>query len=395
MKVLKITIGEWHHENRDKRELSLLKELGAEVLVMAKGKIGDSFKKDIVEGFQVFRFSTRPLGNKSSLIPFNRFITIFIWAYKARKFRANIISGHDLLALFIGWLSNIGNISKVKFVYDSHEFELGRNQKRSKLNYWFIKNLEGFLIKRCAFSIMVNDSIADEISKIHHLAKRPLVIRSTPPNWKIDNEKCLKMRRYYLDTLGVKDDCFICMYHGRITGNRGIEELIEIISRTENTAGIILGDGVPEYILDLKELSMKLNVRNKILFLPAVEIEELVNYLGASDCGVIALRIIYKSYYYALPNKFFENIQSLTPIICNDTPEMARIVSQYNIGMTIDPPGSVEAAVQSVTRLSTDKALYRSFKTNMVKAKNDLCWEKEKERLAEAYNNILYSTVGT
>lgn len=388
MKVLKITLGAWHNESRDKKELSVAREAGAEVFVMAKGNRGDNFKKDYVDGFLVYRFSTRPLGNQNYLNHINRVISFFIWVFKAREFNADVISGHDLIALFIAWLSNIGRKNKAKLVYDSHEFELGRNDRRSKLRLWFIKQLEGFLIKRSAFSIMVNDSIAEEVSRIYNLKERPIVVRSIPLNWKIDAVKSKEIRQYYLSSFGVSDNCFICMYHGAIMTNRGIEELIEVISKTENTVGVILGDGSQEYILKLKKNISHLNVNKRILFIPAVQLDELVNYIGASDCGIIALQVIYKSYYLALPNKFFENIQSLTPIICNNTPAMADIINHYNIGLTIDPPGSVEATVKAVNKLSTDKELYKKLKLNLIQAKKELTWENEKVILQEAYMRL-------
>jgi len=354
---------------------------------MAKGNARDNFKKDKVDGYDVFRFSTRPLGNIAFLNPLNRFLSLFIWAYKAKKFKPDIISGHDLIPLLIGWLSNVGRKNKAKLVYDSHEFEMGRNANRTKLATWIIKAIERFLIKRSAFSIMVNNSIADEVSKIYKLKKRPVVVRNTPSNWVIDEKACAKTRRYYLKTLGIIDDCFICMYHGAILSNRGIEELIEVISRTENTAGIILGNGAPEYIQNLKELSVKLNVSNRILFLPVVKVEELVNYVGASDCGILTPRIVYKSYYFGLGNKFFENIQSLTPIICNNTPEMTNIVNKYKIGLTVNP-SSIDEIVNTINKMKNNKNLYLNFKKNLKKAKNDLCWENEKQILIKAYKKL-------
>lgn len=226
MKVLKITSGEWINASRDKRELSVLREMGADVSVMAKGKPGDNFLKDNVDGFDVFRFSTRPLGEKKYLNSFNRFLSLFIWAYKANKFKADIISCHDLLPLFIGWLSNFGRKNKAKLVYDSHEFELGRNSHKNIFTFWIIKHFESFLIRRCAFSIMVNDSIADEVQKIHKLADRPVVVRNVPSYWKIDQAECQKVKNEFYKSLNLPHDFFIVMYHGRLVRNRGIEEFI-------------------------------------------------------------------------------------------------------------------------------------------------------------------------
>ena len=54
-------------------------------------------------------------------------------------------------------------------------------------------------MKRCAFSIMVNDSIADEVQQIHKLKERPIVVRSTPNNWQIDSKACKKVREEFIN----------------------------------------------------------------------------------------------------------------------------------------------------------------------------------------------------
>ena len=155
-RVLKIVLNEWKNENRDKRELSVIEELGGETIIMAKGdKTG---VVEYVEGFKVHRFTTSPFGNK---VPkrISRYFSLFIWAYYARRFKADIISGHDYIALLIGYLSTLfmRKDQKPKLVYDSHEFELGRNtKKRGLVKTFLITYLERFLISRSVFSIMVN-----------------------------------------------------------------------------------------------------------------------------------------------------------------------------------------------------------------------------------------------
>lgn len=44
-KVVKICCSEWNNESRDKRELSICRELGMGIFVVAKGSYGDKFKK--------------------------------------------------------------------------------------------------------------------------------------------------------------------------------------------------------------------------------------------------------------------------------------------------------------------------------------------------------------
>lgn len=394
MRVLKITSGEWINASRDKRELTVLKEMGADVSVMAKGKPGDNFLKDNVDGFDVFRFSTRPLGSVRFLNPLNRFLSLFIWAYKAKKFKADIISGHDLFPLFIAWLSNIGRKSKAKLVYDSHEFELMslKHLNKGKIHLCFIKKLEKFLINRSAFSIMVNDSIADEVQKIHKLKDRPIVVRSTPNNWVLNHDEISSKRELLCNQLNVSKDTFLLMYHGAIDASRGIEKILDSVSRTERTAAIVLGNGNFDYKQSLKEYSASLGIQNRTLFLEAVPLKELYKYVGAVDCGIVLVSGIQSgkkiSYYYGLGNKFFENIQSLTPIISSNIPEQSKLIEHYNIGLVVDPD-NMEEIITSINLMKDDKELYSKFKNNLKIAKEDLCWENEMTVLEKAYKMIM------
>ena len=386
MLVLKICAGTWENASRDKRELSVCRELGYETLVLAKGKENDHGREEDIEGYKVRRFSTRPLGNK---IPenINRGISLFTWARYARKLQPVIITGHDLIGLLIGWMSNMFRRDKAKLVYDSHEFEIGRNAKRNKAQIWWITHLERFLIKRCAFSIMVNDSIADEVQKIHKLEQRPIVVRSTPEKWELHPEKSKELRKQFLKEMpGVN---YLLMYHGFVTSGRGVENAIKTAAKFDDVGVIVLGHiSGGDYRKSLDRLIQKEGMENKVLFHDAVPHSELSDYIGAMDLSTILSDIPGKSYYYGLPNKFFESIQSLVPIISTDLPEIKRIVDQYEIGLTC-PVGDIETAVNCIRKLREDSHLYEQMKRNLLEAKNDLCWENEKERLAEAWSKYL------
>jgi len=387
MKVLKICINVWQNENRDKRELSVVRELGHEVEVIAKGELSGAIEN--VDGFQVTRLSSRPLGDRIP-VSLNRVLSLFTWASYIRK-RSDIdaISGHDYLALTIGYLSNIGKRKKAQLVYDSHEFELGRNQSRSKLAYWVVCHWERFLMKRCAFSIMVNDAIADEVQRIHKLKDRPVVARNTPAYCDLDQEKIAQTRKELLSLLDAPEDAFIMMYHGGILQNRGVEQMLTAVSQLENIYAVVLGNAQTEaYMASLHTLVDKLGISKRVLFHPAVSINVLGNYIGATNAGMSLLQPTVQNHILALPNKFFENIQCLTPVIVSDFPAIGSIVDQYEIGLKVNPASPEEIAT-AIDLLRHDKALYSTFKKNLKQAKEDLCWEKEKLVLQDAYRRIL------
>ncbi len=386
--VLKIASSEWMNESRDKRELSVAKELGADVLVLAKGvKSGDM---EQVEGFDVYRMSTRPFGSKMPKI-MNRFISVFTWAYQARKLSPQVISGHDISGLLIGYLSVVfvRKDKRPKLIYDAHEFEIGRNTKRSQIASLAVLYLERFLIRKCAFSIMVNDSIADEVKRIHKLKRRPIVVRSMPENWKLDNKVCQEIRQEFFQHFGAEEGKILLLYHGMLCTGRGIEALIQTAAQGDSICLVVLGDAAEQpYLEHLREMARDFGVENKVLFHSAVSGNDLWKYIGAVDLSMVMISPVSKSYYYALPNKFFESIQALTPIIASDLPEMKYLIEKYKIGLICEPE-NVQEIYNCVMRMHNDQELYRACKKNLNFAKAELCWENEKRILKKAYRKAL------
>ncbi len=386
MLVLKIACVEWHNESRDKRELDVCRELGASVCVLAKGNVGERGAEDSVDGFRVYRYTTRPVRFFPTKI--NRFISIFAWASFARKLGADVISGHDITGLFIGWLSNLGGHKKAKLVYDSHEFELGRDGKQGKARRLFIRLLEGFLIKKCAFTIMVSDSIASAEKSLYGQNYKIVVVRSTPNNWELD-EQIEAVRTRIIHEMNWPDDAFIIMYHGIIAKSRSIETSIKAIERNPNIFGIIVGNDIHGTLAsELKEYCEAKGFANRVFFHEAIPIEKLYQYVGAANVGMILFNARCESYRLALPNKFFENVQALTPLITAYYPEMKSLIDEYQIGITVDPTDESEID-SAIEKMRVDESFYKQLKTNLIKAKDELCWDKEKEKLVAAYSELL------
>jgi len=234
----------------------------------------------------------------------------------------------------------------------------------------------------------VNDNIADRVMEVHKLKKRPLVVRNVSPYLDLDPQTIVARRKNFLKRLGVSKETFLLMYHGGLMQNRGIETLIHVAAAIENTAAIILGNGKAEYVDHLHDMCEKQGVRDRVLFLDTVLFSILSEYVGAADVGMVLIDKTSESYYLSLPNKFFENVQALTPMVASAFPEMKRLIDLYEIGLTVDPE-SQEDVLSAVNRMQGDAELYQRFKNNLVQAKEDLCWENEKAALVAAYRDIL------
>lgn len=310
--------------------------------------------------------------------------------HKTRELDADVLSCHDITALLPAYVATRFKKNKPFLIYDSHEFEIGRNKKRNRVQIWWITHLERFLIKRCVFSIMVNDSIADEVQEIHNLHEKPVVIRSTPEKWVISSDDVQHRRSEYEEALpGVR---WFLMYHGLLAPGRGIEAIIDVAEGVPGAGVIILGNATSSsYYKTITEYVNEKGMNDRVYFHPAVPFSELKAYISAADIGLILSDAPTKSYYYGLPNKFFENIQAKTPVIVTALPEMKKIVEKYGIGL-VCPIGDIDKARELVFELINDTKLYQQFISNLEIAKNELCWEEEKGRLVDAWSKYITCT---
>lgn len=389
IRVLKISCNDWSYATHDERELSAYKEAGANVAVLAKGTTTKQ-ETELVDGFKVYRCSTRPLGKYAPTI-INRLLAIFSWAVYAQKLNPDFISGHDLCGVIIGWISVLFSGKNIKLIYDSHEFEIYRHSIKNEIQRFIVKYVERFFIKRCVFSIVVNESIADEVRRIHKLSNKPLVIRNIPNNWKIEERVCLKKRSWMLEQMtdGYKVR-HILMFHGNLGHGNGIEMMLHSLCISDDIGMVFMGRHDEVSIIDeIRRVSKKYNAEGRILLLDPVPYQEIWEYVGAADIEMMMIEPVVKSYYYTLPNKFFESIQSLVPIISTDLPEMKQLIDKYGIGLTCKV-GDVEDMKKSVRLLIEDKDLYKNIKQNLVKAKEELCWENEKVKLISKFQSVSF-----
>ncbi|MEG1061757.1 MAG: glycosyltransferase family 4 protein, partial [Oscillospiraceae bacterium] len=210
-RYLKVILHEFNNDSRDKRELTTARNLGFETVIISGG---DTDRKlSYWNNIPIYTCNPYLCMSNIRVITFllYRYFKKIGWITRIRSMRADLISCHDIDALSLGYLSTlfISKEKKPKLIYDAHEFEIGRNESRNWFWTLYYTLLERFLIKRCVLSIVVNDSIADEMQKIHKLKNRPLVIRSTPPKWNIDKSIIEQNRNWILSQKQWNKDSFL------------------------------------------------------------------------------------------------------------------------------------------------------------------------------------------
>lgn len=393
MRYIKHTVREFDiNSSRDIREMREAKLLGYEVLV--RDCVPYECEDCLVEvsEFPTYRTSKSYMFKKGKLARLISKLKFFIIDEPKylRAMKPDVVSCRNIASLFVGYVAFGGNITKreAKLIYDAHEFEIGcrYNEQRNWIFKKVIKWLEKYLMERADLSIVVNDIIADEMQRIHKLKTRPLVVRNTPYYWEIDKEKC-KIQRAKMKKELKSDNDFLVMYHGGIKSRRGIEQLLEATQYYDKFSLVIMGFVENNFDEEIKNIASKFGIEDRVLLRKGVSPAVLWQYVGAVDSGVTLIQGDIENHLYSLPNKLFECIQSLTPVIGCNFFEMKKIIEGYKIGITVDPSSPKEIA-QAIKEMKENQTLYKEFEKNLLVAKEELCWEREKKILISALSSL-------
>ncbi|HXB13872.1 MAG TPA: glycosyltransferase, partial [Bacteroidia bacterium] len=225
---------------------------------------------------------------------------------------------------------------------------------------------------RLKYMLTVNDSIA----KLYHneYGTDVKVMRNLPMKSELHNRKTRK-------DLNLPEDKNIVLLQGAgINIDRGAEEAVQSMQQVNNAILLIIGGG--DAIENLKALTQKWNLAEKVKFIPKLPFEKLIQYTAQADIGLTLDKNTNLNYLNSLPNKLFDYIHAGVPVLASALPEVKRIVEKYNIGECIESVTPEEIA-KKISEILANKEKLSTYKVNTTKAKEALCWEKEKKVLEE------------
>ena len=293
---------------------------------------------------------------------------------------AALLIGHDL----DGFLAGIRAKRRLRtpLVYDSHELfpdfaAAGRPayERRGWILY------ESRLIRHADMVFAVTPARA-EVMADRYGVPTPRVIRNMPEATGGGDRQLPALRD------GVPVEKRVVFYSGRMQPTRGLEQLIAALADLDDCVLVVMGSGEDDYVEHLRALAGGAGAADRMIIRPPVRPSEVVAATAGADVGVVLNRNVSLNNFLSLPNKIYEYIAAGLPVVTSNSPEMAQLVSEYDVGETCDPesPADISRAIRTV--LDHRERL----RANALQASPEMTWERESERFMAAVRELTASS---
>ena len=214
--------------------------------------------------------------------------------------------------------------------------------------------------------ITASDSYADWFVKEYGI-KRPIVVRNLP-------------RKSHFSGID-ENDTKIILYQGWLNYSRGLDKAILAMKWIDNAELWIAGCGPAEDFY--RAVSIENHLEDKVRFLGKLTPDDLRKVTPEADVGISIEENNGLSYYYSLPNKISDYIQSRVPVVVSDFPEMRKIVNTFGVGEIIENHSPEHIAARLNLVLAKGKA---SYLYHLNAAADELCWENEEEKILKIFS---------
>ncbi len=256
-----------------------------------------------------------------------------------------------------------------KRVYDAHELftEMKEVVTRPAIKKQWLKT-ERFALPKFKHGYTVNCSMAEEFKKRYKVDYA--VIRNMP---------------YKKPLLSAYNEETVFIYQGAVNEARGLENLV-LAMKEVNAILHIYGDG--NLFETIKQLIIENELQDKIILKGKVLPATLDKITSEYYAGINLVEPVGLNQFYSLANKFFDYIQAGIPQLSMSFPEYQKVNNEYEVAELIY---NVEAnnIAAALNKLLDDREFYYQLKSNCIKAREVLVWEKEESKLIEFYKNIL------
>jgi len=320
------------------------------------------------------------------VLPFEKG-AFFYMSYNVRLFfyllfqKADVFLANDLDTLLAVYLA--AKIKRVAVAYDNHEYFTGVPELIHRpfiRGIW--KGIERYIFPKLKYIYTDNDSKKKLFEDEYSVPVK--VVRNVP----VYNPSSVPVKT----DIQLPENRKILIYQGSgININRGAEELTEAMRHLDDRF-LLLFVGSGDVIDILKEMVVRYELQNKVMFTGKVPLEVLQAYTRKAHLGCTLDKPISENYIYSLPNKLFDYVHAGVPVLATRLVEIERMINKYKIGDFIDSHDPKHIA-EKINAIFSNETQLEEWKRNLPLASKEVNWQNEEKVLLSIYEEIKSITI--
>jgi glycosyltransferase involved in cell wall biosynthesis len=160
-----------------------------------------------------------------------------------------------------------------------------------------------------------------------------------------------------------------------------VESIPMILEQAPDVKFVVVG-GVTSEMKNIQLIDSLID-NGKLILIPRVSHERVINILLQSDIGVSLVLPLDQTHILAMPRKFFEYLAAGLPAVAADVPTLRDVIVSNNCGILVDPslPKSI---ADGILRLVFSQSLRKEFGNNgRVSCQKKYNWRNESKKLQD------------
>jgi glycosyltransferase involved in cell wall biosynthesis/SAM-dependent methyltransferase len=307
-----------------------------------------------------------------------------------RDRRFDIVQAHDNYALAAA--ARLARRQRARLIYDAVELtshRLATNFSAFELvREGYERRREAAIFRNAHAVTTVGEGLADWYAENYSIP-RPVVVKNCRHYWPYQQDERLRA------DAGIGPEARLLVWFGGAYPEQGIELLIRALRLMAPSVHLAIVATVQPrwvpFVEGLPELAAELAVAERVHILPPREPNDLIAYVSGADLGVIPRPSEHLNNFYSMPNKFLEMVMARLPIAVSRVGDMVDVVSQYDIGAVFDEHDldNIAGVIQGMLEPET----YARLRANVMKAAEELTWERESVRYVGLVGSLMPSRV--
>lgn len=310
-----------------------------------------------------------------------------------RKIKPDIIHLEEECWTNVAWqiqkeIKKLPNTKLILFTWENIFHNWNREGKNlyQKFRFWIFHQIEKKVLKRVDIMVAGNQEAASVLLKKGY--KKTIEIL---PQFGV-NQNYFKKKN--VDGLKAElrlEDFFIAGYIGRITKEKGIEDLIQAACKIIYNKGsrvdvkfLIIGNG--PYKPEAQELVKKLGLEQSFVFVPSVDFNQIVEYYNLMDLMVIPSRTT-PEWKEQFGRTIIEAMSCSIPVVGSDSGAIPEVIG--NAGL-IFKQGNADDLADKMIRIIDENELRIALIANGLKRVNEnFTTEIIAQKTYEIYKNLI------